>query len=535
VPFSVLRLVQSTDKGVDLMSILSVKNITHYFGDKLVIKNISFDLLHKERVGLVGVNGSGKSTLLKIINGYHLADKGTIDWLPQTKVGYLEQHIELVKGITIRQYLQSAYQHLYDIEAEMLQVGNQLGVVPEVELDLYLKRFALLQEQLDHGDFYLIDAKVEEIADGLGITTLGLETDVSKLSGGQRTKLLLAKLLLEEPNVLLLDEPTNYLDVSHIEWLTNYLRNYPHSFILTSHDTGFMNEVVNIIYHLEHKLLTRYLGNYQKFLETYELRKQQSFLAYTRQQAEIKKLETYVQKNKARASTSKQAKAREKKLMKIDRIDIPNPPPKPKFAFRVCERPASIIAELQQLHVGYDRPLLPPFSRTVRRGEKIAITGYNGIGKSTTLKTIIGEITPLSGTISFGQNVRAAYFSQEMVEAPDISPLEYLWNIHPNMTQKEVRQALARTGLKSEHIFQPLSLLSGGEQTRVRLCEFMLEESNWLILDEPTNHLDIMAKKILSKALQEYEGTIIVVSHEPDFYSPWVTQVWNLEQWGVSN
>lgn len=517
------------------MSILSVRNITHYFGDKLIIKNISFDLLHKERVGLVGANGSGKSTLLKIINGSHLADEGTIEWLPQTKVGYLEQHIELVQGITIRQYLQSAYQHLYDLETELLKLSNQLGIVAEAELQFYLKRFAQIQEQLDHGDFYMIDTKVEEIADGLGITALGLETDVSQLSGGQRTKLLLAKLLLEEPNLLLLDEPTNYLDVAHIDWLTDYLRNYPHSFILISHDTGFMNEVVNIIYHLEHKQLTRYLGNYQKFVETYEFRKQQTYLAYNRQQVEIKKLETYVQKNKARASTSKQAKARAKKLMKIDRIDIPNPPPKPKFAFQVCERPGSIVAELLELQVGYDRPLLPPFSKTIRRGEKIAITGYNGIGKSTTLKTMIGEIPPFSGTVSFGPNVRPAFFAQEWIEASEMSPLEYIWAVHPKMTQKEVRQALARAGLKSDHIFQPLSLLSGGEQTRVRLCEFMLEDSNWLILDEPTNHLDIVAKDILSKALQDYEGTIVVVSHEPEFFSPWVTQVWNLEQWRMTN
>ncbi|MFT4413041.1 ABC-F family ATP-binding cassette domain-containing protein [Fredinandcohnia humi] len=512
------------------MSIVSVENVTHYYGDKLVVKDISFNLLLNERVGLVGTNGSGKSTLLKIINGELLPDRGNIDWLPGVKVGYLEQHIELVEGITIRDYLRSAFQHLYELEKEMLAISTQMAACSTDELDILLTRFAEIQQVLDHGSFYLIDPKIEEICAGLGIKPLGLETDVSQLSGGQRTKLLLAKLLLEEPEVLLLDEPTNYLDVEHIEWLKEYLKSYPHSFILISHDTSFMNEVVNVIYHLEHKNLTRYLGNYQKFIETYEFRKQQIFIAYDRQQSEIKKLETYITKNKVRASTSKQAKAREKKLAKIDKIEKPIPPAKPRFAFSVSERPGNLIVEVDQLEVGYHVPLLPPLSFTLKRGEKIAITGYNGIGKSTTLKTIMGELSPLTGSISFGQNVKPSYFAQEWMISTNETPLDYIWSLHENMTQKEVRQFLARAGLKTDHIFQPIKSLSGGEQTRVRLCQLMLEKSNWLILDEPTNHLDTYAKDVLSKALQEYDGTIVVVSHEPEFYQKWVTHILNLEE-----
>ncbi|MDZ5472020.1 ABC-F family ATP-binding cassette domain-containing protein [Bacillus sp. 31A1R] len=515
------------------MSILSVQNLTHYYGAKLVLKNINFNLLNQERVGLVGTNGSGKSTLLQILNGTLLPDQGDIEWLPNVKVGYLDQHINLTEGITIRNYLRSAFQYLYDAELEMLEISNKMADCLGSELDKLLNRFSVLQGLLDHGDFYGIDLKVEEISAGLGIDVYGLETDVSQLSRGQRTKLLLAKLLLEEPHVLLLDEPTNYLDYEHIEWLQSYLKQYPHSFILISHDTHFMNEVVNIIYHLEHQNLTRYIGNYHKFMEAYEFRKHQTFLAYDRQQAEIKKLETYINKNKARASTSKQAKAREKKLLKIDRIETPSPPPKPKFSFKVCERPASLIVEVSQLEVGYDKVLLPPMSFALKRGEKVAIIGHNGIGKSTTLKTIMGELSPLGGTVSFGQNVSPSYFAQEWTSTSQETPLEYIWSLHERMTQKEVRQALARAGLKSEHIFQPLHSLSGGEQTRVRLCELMLEKSNWLILDEPTNHLDIQAKEILAKALQAYEGTVMVVSHEPEFYEQWVTQVWNMEDWRV--
>jgi ATPase subunit of ABC transporter with duplicated ATPase domains len=513
------------------MSIVNVENLTHYFGDKLVFKDIEFRLLNQERVGLIGPNGAGKSTLLQILTGSIQPDKGKIDWHPNVKVGYLEQHIDLTEGMVIREYLRGAFKYLFEAEQEMLDLTGKMEYLEGDELEHLLNRFAEVQELLENNDFYMLDTKIEEIASGLGITALGMDTDVSQLSGGQRTKLLLAKLLLEEPEILMLDEPTNYLDFEHIEWLKDYLKNYPSSFILISHDTLFMNEVVNVIFHLEHKLLTRYVGNYKKFEEAYELRKHQIYAAYGRQQAEIKKLETYIQKNKVRASTAKQAKEREKKLMKIDRIEKPTLNPRPRFSFKVCERPANTILEVNQLEVGYDKPLLPPLSFRLKKGEKVAITGYNGIGKSTTLKTFIGELSPLNGTVSIGQNVKPSYFAQEWNVTSEQTPLEYIWSLHEKMTQKEVRQALARSGLKTEHIYQPLNSLSGGEQTRVRLCQLMLEPNNCLILDEPTNHLDFQAKESLADALEKYEGTIIVVSHEPEFYKSWVTQVWDLEQW----
>ncbi|MBS4173052.1 ABC-F family ATP-binding cassette domain-containing protein [Bacillus sp. FJAT-49736] len=511
------------------MSIVNVEKLTHYYGDKLVFKDIDFRLLRSERVGLVGPNGAGKSTLLRILTGSVLPDHGSIEWLPNISVGFLEQHADLSEGLTIRNYLRNAFKHLYLLEAEMLDVSRKMENSSENELPKLLHRFGYIQELLEHHDFYFVDAKIEDIANGLGIQALGMDTDVSALSGGQRTKLLLANLLLKEPDILLLDEPTNYLDVSHIEWLKGYLKNYPNSFILISHDTEFMNEVVNVIYHLENYQLTRYLGNYKKFMETYELRKQQLLLAYGRQQEEIQKLETYIQKNKARSSTAKQAKSREKKLLKIERLEKPDDIPKPRFQFKATVRPTSKIIETTQLEVGYASPLLPPISVTLKRGDKVAIIGHNGIGKSTMLKTIMGELTPFNGTVQFGQYVKPAYFAQEENITTDLTPLEYIWSFHEKMTQKEIRQALARAGLKKEHIFQPLQSLSGGEQTRVRLCHLMLEESNWLVLDEPTNHLDIAAKEVLSNALSQYDGTVLIVSHEPEFYQDWVTAIWNLE------
>lgn len=513
------------------MSIVAVEKLTHYYGDKLVFKDIDFRLLKSERVGLVGPNGAGKSTLLNILTGTILPDHGKIEWLPNISVGFLEQHSELMEGLSIRDYLRNAFKHLYLLEAEMLEVSSKMESCSQKELTKLLNRFAQIQELLEHHDFYFLDAKIDDVAYGLGIGALGMDTDVSSLSGGQRTKLLLANLLLKEPDILLLDEPTNYLDVAHIEWLKEYLKNYPNSFILISHDVDFMNEVVTVIYHLENFQLTRYLGNYKKFMETYELRRQQQLFAYDRQREEIQKLETYIQKNKARASTTKQAKSREKKLMKMDRIEKPDITPKPRFQFKVSVRPTSKIIETMQLEVGYETPLLPPISVTLKRGDKVAVTGHNGIGKSTMLKTIMGELKPHNGSVLFGQYVKPSYFAQEENIRSELTPLEYIWSMHEKMTQKEIRQALARAGLKKEHIFQPLKSLSGGEQTRARLCHLMLEDSNWLILDEPTNHLDVAAKEVLASALSQYEGTVLLVSHEPEFYQNWVTDIWNLEEW----
>ncbi|RDI45418.1 ABC-F family ATP-binding cassette domain-containing protein [Falsibacillus pallidus] len=512
------------------MSIVTVEKLTHYFGDKLVFKDINFRLLRHERVGLVGPNGAGKSTLLKVLTGTILPDDGSVRWLPNVNFGHLEQHIDLTEGINIRQYLRRAFQHLYEAESEMLQLSNEMGEYTPDELERALMRYSTLQELLYQESFYLIDTNIDEICNGLGITPLGMDRDVSELSGGQRTKLLLAKLLLEQPDVLLLDEPTNYLDTGHIEWLKEYLKSYPHSFILISHDTSFLNEVVNVIYHLEFKQLTRYIGNYQSFIEAYEFRKQQTLTNYVRQQQEIEKLETYIQKNKVRASTSKQAKSREKKLQKIDRIEKPDSLPTPRFSFKVAKRPVGIIAKVRDMEVGYSEALLPPISFELKRGAKVAITGHNGIGKSTMLKTLLGEIEPINGCISYGENVIPAYFAQEWNTTSTQTPIDYIWALHEDMTQKEVRQALARCGLKTEHIFQPLASLSGGEQTRVRLCDLMLKDSNWIILDEPTNHLDVQAKDSLSEAVAKYEGTVIVVSHEPEFYHNWATDVWDLEQ-----
>jgi ATPase subunit of ABC transporter with duplicated ATPase domains len=520
------------------MSILHVEHVTHAFGDKTIFRDLSFRLQNHERVGLIGPNGAGKSTLIRILSGEILPDDGTIDWLTGIEIGHLQQHIDLQEGETLRDFLRGAFADLYALEAEMIALTQKMAdPAPRTEstrdLDAMLNRYAAIQETLDLHDFYSLEAKLEEVAHGLGLHQLGFDTCVEQLSGGQRTKLLLAKLLLQKPQVLLLDEPTNYLDTEHIEWLTSYLKNYPHAFVLISHDTHFLNEVVNIIYHLEHQRLTRYVGNYQQFLAQSEQRHRQLLQAYSQQQREIQKLETYIAKNKVRTSTAKQAKSREKRLGKIERIEKPSGQPKPLFRFGVSVEPTRVVLETRALEVGYEKAnaLLPPLSLTLKRGAKIALVGYNGIGKTTSLKTMLGLLPSLGGDLRYGERVQPAYFAQEAEFKAGHSALEEVWRSFPGLTQKAVRQALARCGLKAEHILQPLTTLSGGEQTKVRLCKLMLTDSNWLVLDEPTNHLDRQAKEALKEALTAYPGTVLLVTHEPEFYAGWVTEVWDVQHW----
>ncbi|MFX3635227.1 MAG: ABC-F family ATP-binding cassette domain-containing protein [Candidatus Pristimantibacillus sp.] len=516
------------------MSLLTVEQLSHTFGDRILFKNVSFRLLAGEHVGLVGANGTGKSTMMNILTGKLLKDEGKVEWTPRVRYGYLDQHTKLTPGKTIRDVLKEAFLPMLELERELNDIAAQMADVDADTLEVLLERMGEIQEELEIGDFYLIDVKVDEMANGLGLNVIGLERDVTALSGGQRTKVLLAKLLLEKPTVLLLDEPTNYLDEEHITWLTNYLKSYPYALILISHDTGFMNQVVDIIYHLEFSKLTRYTANYEKFLEMAGLNKAQHIDAYEKQQDYIKKQEEFINKNKARASTSGRAKSREKQLNRIDLIDKPEEAAKPTFNFKESRSSGKTVFEADGLSIGYSKPLLPKMNMLIERGDKIAIVGCNGVGKSTLLKTILGVVPALDGKIYRGDYLHPAYFEQE-AKAPTMTPLDDVWNDFSYMTQNEVRGALARCGLKNEHISRALNQLSGGEQAKVRLCKLMLHESNWILFDEPTNHLDVVAKAELKRALTAFKGTVVLVSHEPDFYEDWVTKTWDVEAWSMES
>lgn len=513
------------------MSILTVKNLSHGFGDRAIFNDVSFRLLKGEHIGLIGANGEGKSTFMNIITDTLEPDEGTVTWSKHVRVGYLDQHTSLDPSMSIKDVLKTAFQYLFDLEAETQNIYEKMGEVSPEELEVLMEEVGNIQDILTNNDFYVIDSKVEEIAKGLGLTDVGLEKSVHDLSGGQRTKVLLAKLLLEKPDILLLDEPTNYLDEVHIIWLKRYLQNYENAFILISHDIPFLNEVINLVYHMENQELNRYVGNYDDFMEVYEMKKSQVEAAYKRQQQEINKLEDFVARNKARVATRNMAMSRQKKLDKMDRIELAREKPKPEFNFKYGKTPGKLIFEAKDLVIGYNEPLSKSLNLLMERGQKIAIVGANGVGKTTLLRSLIGEIKGLDGSVERGMNLDIGYFEQEIKEANYNTCIEEVWAEFPSFTQFEVRAALAKCGLTTKHIESKILVLSGGEQAKVRLCKILNRESNILVLDEPTNHLDVDAKEELKRALKEYKGSILLICHEPEFYNDVVTEVWNCEEW----
>ena len=516
------------------MSILNVEHLSHGFGDRAIFDDVSFRLLKGEHIGLIGANGEGKSTFMSIITDKLMPDAGKIEWAKNVRVGYLDQHTVLTPGQTIFDALRSAFDFLLDQEKRMNEICEKMSdsSIDENEMTVMLEEMGTIQDTLDAHDFYLIDSKVEEIARAFELTDLGLDRDVADLSGGQRTKVLLAKLLLEKPDILLLDEPTNYLDVQHIEWLKRYLQEYENAFILISHDIPFLNSVINIIYHMDNQKLERYVGDYDQYMEVYEMKKSQLEAAYNRQQKEIADLKDFVARNKANVATRNMAMSRQKKLDKMDIIELAKEKPKPEFNFKTAKASGKVIFETSDLVIGYDEPLSKPINMQVIRGERVVLTGANGIGKTTLFKSILGEIKPLSGKVERGDIQFIGYFEQEVAPSNN-SCIEELWQEFPALNQAEVRAALAKCGLTTKNIESQVRVLSGGEQAKLRLCKLMNRESNILFLDEPTNHLDVDAKEELKRALLEYKGTIVLICHEPDFYAGLCDRVIDCSEWSL--
>ena len=508
---------------------LVVENVSHGFGARTILENVSFRLRKGEHIALVGANGEGKSTFLNIITKKLMPDAGNIKWSSRVSVGYLDQHTVLEKGKTIRDILRDAFKSMFDLEQEMLSMYDKMGEANDDEMAKLMEETAEIQTILENSGFYMIDAKIQEIANGLGLGEIGLDRDVTDLSGGQRTKVLLTKLLLENPTILILDEPTNYLDEEHITWLTRYLQEYENAFVLISHDIPFLNDVINIVYHVENQDLVRYAGDYDNFQSVYAMKKAQLEAAYERQQKEIADLQDFVNRNKARVATRNMAMSRQKKLDKMEIIELQAEKPKPEFHFKESRTPGRFIFQTKDLVIGYDRPLTKaPLNLTFERNQKVAIVGANGIGKTTLLKSLLGIIQPLEGEVETGDFIDLGYFEQE-AEGSRQTPLEAVWDAFPALNQAEVRAALAKCGLTSKHIESQIQVLSGGEQAKVRFCLLMNRENNVLVLDEPTNHLDVDAKDELKRALQAFKGSVLMVCHEPEFYEGW-TDVWDFNE-----
>ena len=519
------------------MSILEVKGIGHHYGSKEIFQDINFKILNNEHIGLVGVNGAGKSTLMKIIAKKIIPEDGEIIWKKDIIVGYMDQHLDIGHGITILEYLQKSFEYLFELEKEMIVGYEKMSDCSDAEMDEITERCGVIGDMLEKNGFYEIDSEIKKVASGLGIDQFGFDTLVDNLSGGQRTKLLLVSLLLKKPSILLLDEPTNYLDVGHIDWLTKYLNLYDNAFILISHDVPFLNACSNVIFNIENKKLDKYTGNYEYFLAIREQRLLAQNAEFNRQQNYIKKQEEFISKNIARASTSTRAKSRQKQLDKIDKIVIDKKLPPPSFIFEEARQTSKVVFRVNDLAIGYNNKAISiPLNLTVERGNKIALIGTNGLGKTTLLNTILGIVKPVTGTIEVGQFIELGHFIQEDKTNSNKTCLEEAWESMPleKRTHQFVRTSLAKCGLKKEHVDILMSKLSGGEQAKVRLCKILNNASNVLVLDEPTNHLDKTAKAELKNALQKYSGTILIVCHEPEFYEGLADTIWDCSKWSIA-
>ena len=484
------------------------KELVIGYGGAPLASGITLGAVPGQILALIGPNGAGKSTLLKTLAGQLAPLGGAVLLDGRSLTDYTgparARKLALMLPHTRRTELTSCFEFA---AAGRIPYTGRLGILSDTDRQA-----------------------VRDALELVGASPLA-GRDFNCISDGQRQRVLLARAICQQPGVLLLDEPTNYLDVQHIEWLKRYLNDYENAFVLISHDIPFLNSVINVVYHMENQEFSRYVGNYDDFMKVYEVKKAQLEAAYNRQQKEIADLKDFVARNKARVSTRNMAMSRQKKLDKMDVIELAAERPKPEFNFKVARTPGRYIFTTKELVIGYDEPLSIPLNITMERGQKIALIGSNGIGKTTLLKSLLGLIPPVSGTVEQGDFLNIGYFEQEMDKNIQTTCIEEIWKEFPTYTQYEVRSALAKCGLTTKHIESLVRVLSGGEQAKVRLCKLINRESNVLLLDEPTNHLDQDAKDELRRALTEYKGSILMVCHEPDFYQGWTTDVWDCTKW----
>lgn len=509
------------------MAVLDVEGLTMSYADKQLYNDASFQLEKHEHMGIVGQNGAGKSTLIKILIGKVLPVSGTVKWAKNVKIGYLDQYVDIPHGMTLIDFLHTAFADLYAINDRMNQLYEDYATKMD---DKLLTQAGRLQEELDAHNFYDIETEVERVMNGLGLTEIGKDHVVSEMSGGQRSKIILAKMLLEKPDVILLDEPTNYLDTAHIEWLIDYLNDFDGAAMIISHDYDFLEQVTNTICDVAFGKITKYRGSFEQAMRQKEERKETQEREYEKQQVVIEKAEHFIRKNKA-GSKSTMAKSRENMLARMQRIDPPSDNLKASFHFPYENTGSANALRVENLSVGYGHPLLKPVTFSMTMGEKLLFTGFNGVGKSTLIKSILKKIPALGGTATFSPSARVNYFDQDLEwDDPSLTPLQTIQDLFPTMQPKTIRRKLDQAGINAANTAKPLHLLSGGEQTKVKLAILELTPCNFLIMDEPTNHLDDETKDGLKEALQEFPGNLILVSHEQNFYEGWLDKILNVEK-----
>ena len=516
--------------------LIQLNNVTKNFVVNEVFSNVKMEINDKDRIAIVGRNGAGKSTLLKIISGEIDFDNGERTVSKDTTIGYLSQEFIVREDLSIYEEMITCFNEIIELEKELEKISYELTSENIESNPGLLDKYDRLQNQvLTHKDYHY-KSKIESVLYGLDFDKEVFDKKISTFSGGEKTRLSMAKLLLSEPDLLILDEPTNHLDMENVAWLENYLSSYNGAIVIVSHDRYFIDKVVNVVYNLEFGKLKKYVGNYSNFLCQYEEDYEKNLKEYVSQQKDIKRLEEFVQKNIARASTSKMAKSRQKVLDKMEIIDNPRKDDKAaNIEFRIKEQSGRDVLIINDLQVGYEEQVGQKYNFSVYKGDRLAIVGKNGIGKSTLIKTIAKKQKKLGGNIQYGSKVSLGYYDQKQAEFESSKTiLNELWDEYPLMKEAEVRTVLGRFLFRGDDVLKIVRDLSGGEKARLQLAKLMLEKNNLLILDEPTNHLDITSKQVLEEALENYEGTILFVSHDRYFINKIANKVFDITEEGYN-
>ena len=503
------------------MILLQANQIARYFGADTLFENIHLEVASKARIGLVGRNGAGKSTLLKIIANIEAPDAGQVIKNKQATLGYLAQDTGLDSTETIWNEMLKAFDKVRQMEARMRDVEVAIGETPESDsrYTSLLKEYDQLQHDFNEQNGYGYENEIRSVLHGFKFDESFYDKEISTLSGGQKTRLALARMLLVKPDILILDEPTNHLDIETLAWLEDYLQGYSGALLIVSHDRYFLDRVVNEIYEISRHKIRHYTGNYSRYLDLKAAQLASDWKAYEKQQVEIEKLEDFVARNLVRASTTKRAQSRRKTLEKMDRLDRPDGKEKSaKFMFDIDKVSGNVVLQVEEAAIGYEETLSEPIDLDIRREDAIALVGPNGIGKSTLLKSLIGQIPFIKGTPHFGTNVTIGYYDQGQADLHgNKTILAELWDEHPTTPEKDIRNVLGGFLFSGEDVEKTIPLLSGGEKARVALAKLSMNKENFLILDEPTNHLDIDNKEVLENALIDCQGTLLFVSHDRYF------------------
>ena len=517
------------------MILLQLNNVSKSFDGEEIFSDVHFEVKSHEKIGIVGRNGAGKSTLMKIIAGVDGYDSGNVSKIKNLKVGYLTQQMTLDTDHTVWEEMSKPFAYLKQMEQEMQAETNWLANhADEYESETFkdhMARYEALSNQFERLEGYQFESKIKTVLHGLDFNEEDFNRSVNDFSGGQKTRLSLAQMLLSEPDLLLLDEPTNHLDMETTQWLEDYLNYFKGAIVIISHDRFFLDKTVNQIYDVALGAVQHYVGNYSKFITQRDQYYQKRMQEYERQQAEIKRLETFVEKNITRASTSGMAKSRRKVLEKIERIDKPMLDARSaNIQFDFDRNTGNDVYHIRNLEIGYAEPVIAPITMEITKGNHLAVIGPNGIGKSTFIKTVADRIPKLGGEIIHGANLRVGYYDQKQAEfKSNKSILDFVWDQYREMPEKDVRAVLGRFLFVQDDVKKIINDLSGGEKARLQLALLMLERNNVLILDEPTNHLDIDSKEMLEQALQDFEGTLIFVSHDRYFINQLANKVFDMQ------